>query len=626
MRMITKIQRLTGISLLILFGACTKQAEPAKVSFSVPMLNAKIVSQSVTAMSTEDTGWGLPTPTATSSLDCFAVFVGGGADPDMNRMSCETNAGTKIPFGYFAGLVARNQQATVTIPSGNGRTFTLVGFDLADGATCEQLPELTQTKYSAPIVIGRTVADIAPGDNAIKIDAAISATTLASCNFQSASGPSSGFYLGSGLDGDLNVSSNVDLSTTMNQDATRYLTTTARIQNRTATANAGEYVVDLQGSPNATNFGVGDEVMIYVAAEGTPGDCGTLFPGFKLDARVTQAANYISGYSTLGVKIPDSRFATVSNANLAAAGVSGTNFCRVVATRVPHLRNVTLTGSGLLAVPGFGPLNAGPNQGGVLAMRVLGNMLVQGSNFIDASGKGFQQLGASSGRGESVGGASASTAIALANGGGGADSTYSAGGGGHGGSGLPGLSSIFVANVASAGGVVGDQYGCGPTSLDPLMRCLFGKVFFGGAGGHAQTGTGLFGHGGGIIQIFANNVVVASGATLAIKTNGVNGDALNAGGAGGSLLLRALNLKVDGTLYLKARGGDGGDATTNRYGAGGGGRIHIDVLNDCQNASAANVDVNGGVAGPGNGTPRPGLAGTFFKTGAAATRATCLLP
>lgn len=619
---------ITHLSLLAALVACTKQPEPATVTFTIPSVSGKAISRSVSASSTDDaTDWGLSTPSTTSSLDCFVIFVGGGAEADMNRMSCSTSESTEFRFGYFAGMVGRGQTTTVTIPSGKGRVFTLVGLDSVDG-TCEQMPEISKTRYSAPLVIGRAVADISAGDNAVKIDGSISSATLESCNFQSGSGPQSGFFLGSGNDGDLTSSSPVDLTTTMNQSSTRYLSTTARVLASTSTATAGEYTLNLDGNFSGVHYDVGDEVALYIAAEGNSGACGQLFAGFRVEGRVSQAATWVpSTHSTIKVKVADSRFASVTTANLAAAGVSGTSFCRMVATRVPHFRNVTLNSGASITVPSFGALNTGPNPGGLLLMRVLGNLVAQsGTTFLDASGKGFKAFAVTSGRGESVSGASASTTIALANGGGGGDSSYGAGGGGHGGAGLPGLHiSTSLPNAASAGGTVGDQYGCGYSVVDPLMRCLFGKVYFGGAGGHANSGTGIQGYGGGIVNVWANTIQVSSGATLGLKANGQSGDNVNAGGAGGTLLVRALKLNVVGTLAFSAKGGDGGDASTNKFGSGGGGRIHVDVAQDCQ-TTVVTKDVNGGTAGPGSGSPVAGNPGTWFKSGAGATLATCQLP
>lgn len=632
------ISRFKALIILCLFvglagcmTGCTKNAEPAKVTFTIPTTSGKIVSQSATATtssvdSDESATWGLSAATSLTELSCFALFIGGD-ELSMKVNSIDTSAGETIRFGPFVGLVTRGQPVTVDITSGV-RYFTLIGSKLATGASCEKLPELTNAQYSAPVVIARVRANIVPGENNLTIDAVLSSVRLTNLQLGATGGTGTrGLYLGSGADGDITVSSLANLSTAMNQANTRKLMTTVRLTNRTLTLTPGEFTLRLESMLDGTHFGVGDEIMVYVAGEGNQGgtnSCGgQLFAGFRLEGRVTEAATTISTHSTMKAKIFDPRFATIPNTALAAAGVSGTDFCRVVVTRVPNIKNLTLTSTGSMSTDPFGSLNATNNTGGIIAMRVAGNLTAQGTNSIDAGGIGYQQMGASSGRGESFLGASASTTSALGNGGGGGDATYGAGGGGHGGSGLPGQSSIFVANAASAGGTVGDEYGCGV--LDTSKRCLFGKMFFGGAGGHATTGTGTYGHGGGLIAIFANVVDVASGATLVIKSNGDNGDSLNAGGAGGSILLRALVLKGQGTLMLKTMGGTG-DTTNTKYGGGGGGRIHVDVINTCDLDTAAQVYYTGGLSGPSAGTPRTGLPGTFYKTGPATAQTSCLLP
>ncbi len=609
------------LSLFAGLAACTKSADPARVTFNIPTLRA--LSSSPTAMTSstsEDSRWGYAAPTSASQIGCYAIFIG-GPESEFQRMSCTTSANTQVKFGFFAGLVSPGATASITVPAGADRTFTLVGLATATGATCDALPELDGSKYSKPVLLGSTTMSLVAGDNELALNGAISSTTLDSCNFGT-SGPSAGaIYLGTGFDGDVTVSGGSSISTTMNQSNTRKLSTTARVLELAPTGQTDEYRVKLEGSGySAMNYGLGDEVMFYIAGDGNQSSCGNLFGGFRVQGLVTGAAGYdvvLASY-TLNAKFSDPRIATVPNAALVAPADVGTNFCRATVVRVPNLKTLTFN-SGSLSVGALGSLTGANQVGGVLPIRVRDGIRAQsGTNYINATGSGYSAGGTFRYPGDGLLGAGTiMSTTANGNGGGGAMSGQGAGGGGNAGAGLVAQNSVPADIVGSGGGTVGDEYGCG--SSDPLKRCLFGKIFLGGGAGINSPPGASVGSGGGAVLVFTSKIEVDSGATLGFKAMGTAGDGSSAGGgAGGSILLRTLVIQSAGTLTFIANGGNGG---SNDYGSGGGGRVHVDVINDCVTTIPATVNVNGGTSGV-----RAGYVGTFYKTGTAVTRGTCLLP
>jgi hypothetical protein len=132
--------------------------------------------------------------------------------------------------------------------------------------------------------------------------------------------------------------------------------------------------------------------------------------------------------------------------------------------------------------------------------------------------------------------------------------------------------------ASQAGIVVGD---------DLLANLLFGGG--GGGGGRGEligTGVGGGGAGGGIVAIFAKNLMIDGGAITARggaagidpNTNGQGhegGGASGGAGSGGAILLKAGRVNV-GMNYVIATGGTGTSASSGLNGAGGNGRIRIE--------------------------------------------------
>jgi Secretion system C-terminal sorting domain len=165
---------------------------------------------------------------------------------------------------------------------------------------------------------------------------------------------------------------------------------------------------------------------------------------------------------------------------------------------------------------------------------------------------------------------------APANGGGGGNNHNNSGGGG--------------ANLTS-GGIGGGNSSNGPTGCNvgnnwgrggkALSSWSGAKIFMGGGGGagHSNNGSVLSnygGNGGGIIFIWAANLI---GNNYPISANGGNGggsnsDGAGGGGAGGSIVMHVTN--YTGNVFIKAEGGSGGLSDDGGnigrcFGGGGGG-------------------------------------------------------
>ncbi len=242
------------------------------------------------------------------------------------------------------------------------------------------------------------------------------------------------------------------------------------------------------------------------------------------------------------------------------------------------------------------------DKGGILVFRSSGTVRVLSGGKIDMTGKGY--LGGDSQavkRREGKQGASEinpknnaesrSPNTNIGGGGGGYENRdsdcYSCGGagGGYGTVGYAGGSRAGACN----GGIAGN-------ALPDLVTLIKEKIFFGGGGGSGGAcprpddhtiPSGYGGQGGGMIMIFANEIMVSGEITVSGgEGEGLSGTfpdrrdiAAGGGGAGGSILLMA-NSIVLGTNNIKALGGVGGFMNTGsgygqNGGAGGKGRIEI---------------------------------------------------
>jgi len=256
-------------------------------------------------------------------------------------------------------------------------------------------------------------------------------------------------------------------------------------------------------------------------------------------------------------------------------------------------RSVTVQRGGVLTTRGWDG-----NAGGVLHLRVQGELVVEEGGTIDVSGLGYRGGLAhhhnaghlNSAQGESEEGEGGNRAENNGGGGGGGfsgDNWGSAGGGGGG---------YGTAGEAVRGRFVGGRGGAALGSADLGGRLRLGS---GGGGGRlmqrarvAPWGGGLMqnpngGNGGGAIDIVARSITIhgvvsASGADAAVGHARVRGASGGGGGSGGTVLLRASTIIMLG--QVTCIGGAGGECCPQQGlastgGRGGDGRIRVDVDN-----------------------------------------------
>ncbi len=208
----------------------------------------------------------------------------------------------------------------------------------------------------------------------------------------------------------------------------------------------------------------------------------------------------------------------------------------------------------------------------------------------------------------------------------GSNSQSSGGGGGGGGSyaDIGGVGGKGARQYGGNGGTAGNTYGSNDT-YDILTGSSGGK---GGNSAHYGGATG--GHGGGIIKIIADNMVL-NGSIIA---NGENGETSQntqrgntdsggggGGGSGGGILLHGNTITVESKCQLSAKGGNGGGSgrafggsgdSGGGGGGGGGGRIKIFTETNITGVGFLDASVNkgsGGTAGPGPHAGRTGRNG-----------------
>lgn len=187
-------------------------------------------------------------------------------------------------------------------------------------------------------------------------------------------------------------------------------------------------------------------------------------------------------------------------------------------------------------------------QGGTGRLHIKANKIViEPGGVLDASGAGHPGQTGSMGSGP---------------GGGGYATGYSGGGGAFFGNGGAGTDPMCSTGIF---GVGGKAYGVadGPFALGSA----------GGAGGKTPGPKG--GNGGGSIILEAAEITVQG----TINVSGANGFNINSvgagGGAGGEIRLQASLFTWGPKAQLLAKGGDGGNATTESGGSGGGGLIWL---------------------------------------------------
>lgn len=608
---------------LILFFvlACTRQEENKSSSLSIRMPTTSQLSNQTASLFTFEkspstmslasgsirtlsapgsTFNALLNPANISGFDCFGVFIGGG---DFNSMGyCTTSDGQSFGMGAGAGGVPAGQAVHFTVPPGN-RTITLVGFNVVSPSDCHDFidRDIPSQRVSQPHILAKLQTNLPPGNANITVTGSYSTQKIENCQFVDADDSIDAYY-GNGMDGSANFNTNpfeLNVGTTPGTGR-KYISTSrvVNIQDVSTAALPDTMNVTVASNWSVANIDVGDEVMLYVAAESGSGCGANVDAGYSASGIIRS----YGGGSTFQMEMNDSNIYSISNSQLASIATGTTpNFCRMIAVRVPQLDDVTVNYGGTLQIKAGSTgasldLSAADHTNiGMLVMRIAGELNITSGTTVEFKSAGMGFLGGASGRSRGSGTmgwpTDASPNAAVGNGGG--HTGVAGAGGGHGGFG----------GATYGGGIVGDNYGCSDGVYDSSMKCLLGKFFMGGGGG---VDSGPAGTGGGIVRLTIYDLL--NNGVFNISAYGADGTGLDdGGGAGGSILLEVNNFENNGGSNFLAAGGGGNSLG----GAGGGGRIHVRVLGQVIAVGSTNAVTAAGVAGDISGA----TAGTCYSEG-----------
>jgi len=299
---------------------------------------------------------------------------------------------------------------------------------------------------------------------------------------------------GTGLDGNITVSSAVDLDTTAVADDRTY----ADMINYNVSAIGGSSL-----TTTATPNGIisGDEVILISMQGIRQGDYTNVgnYEFFIVDevngTTVTFTESITKYYGTGS-----------SNSDL---GTGDYNH-KVILMRIPQYNNVTINSGGNLRGSTWDP---GP-KGGIICFRASGTVLINSGGAINMSGRGYK--GGYNGHLQSItgGGLRGNPTTSVNNGPGSSQSTD------------------------RGGTYVNDLYGFGTYGEETLLQRL--HLGTGGVGTKKGESTGSGGPGGGIIAIFTTELIVYGSVLVRSGSGwGAAGAAFQATGPGGSLLIQA---------------------------------------------------------------------------------------
>ncbi len=169
-----KILSLLLISLsfvLGLIGCERKSSNKATVSIQFPEYQANALQSKVQEQAQSgNTRWGLSAVKDYSAANCYAVVVTG---PNINTTaSCEDSSGHQtLELGDVYGQFPAGSSAEIHASAGVNRTFSIIAFYSKDPSCQEILKNPFNPLISSrPLVIGKAVADLSPGDNNVEIN------------------------------------------------------------------------------------------------------------------------------------------------------------------------------------------------------------------------------------------------------------------------------------------------------------------------------------------------------------------------------------------------------------------------------------------------------------------------
>lgn len=569
--------------------------------------------------------WEIEDATDISEIACYAVFVGG---PGLDYKSCKNSEGIEVVrFGREAGIFKPGQNIELEVPSGNGRRIFLIGFKTDDTTTFEHCHDVFGTQasppkehLSAPLIVGQTTLDLAPGNAEVNIVASLSGSQkFEDCSFFQGGGSGGGGttppppvaenLFGDGGDGDLVITSTgPSQSNTSTYGFFSSYTPGYRAlpSNKIFGASRRIVGIDSTGLILSTSsaftdyeFEIGDEILFHVASGRSLIDpdlnaCGGgLHRGDFQFARVANVPNS----TTIEVDHPIAPIpAAIVNSNLSAPISFSGYFCHIQIIRVPNFNQITVQPGAVHQM-----LSGTYNWGDVTGLTVFRakNLVLNSSSTLSIKSveSGFNATAFSDGG--SLSGPGGSTGSANENGGGNNPSVGGAGGGG---------------SAVSSGGDGGGHSGSGGNAVDYCIGpCSINggkKIMYGGAGGGVNTVTG--GSGGGALLVYVGNI--NGPGLLELKAYGSQGSSDRAGGgAGGTILLSSR--EIHSTLNVNVNGGIG--TTGGGSGGGGGGAGGVSEVNYCASMSStpvalllSNATSTGGLGGSGS-TPNgaPGLPG-----------------
>lgn len=187
---------------------------------------------------------------------------------------------------------------------------------------------------------------------------------------------------------------------------------------------------------------------------------------------------------------------------------------------------------------------------------------------------------ANQGEGQSADGGASTAANGIGGGGGQALFVAGGGGGGH----------------ATSGGTSGSDASVGGTGGGTVGTASLTSIYLGGAGGGGRRDTGSAmragSNGGGAWFIFSEDIDLTGITVLSRGGAGVVGDGPGGGGAGGSVLIKAVSATL-GTNKVLATGGAAAASSAKPFssGAGGTGYIHMDISGSYTGTTSPTIDV-----------------------------------
>ncbi len=153
-----------------------KTSNKASVSIQFPEYKASVAqsfAQSKTqeqAQSNSNTHWGLSAIKDYSAANCYAVVATG---PNINTTAtCEDASGHQVlELGDVYGQFPAGSTKEIQTSAGTNRTFSIIAFYSKD-PSCQEIIKnpFNSLISSRPLILGKAVSDISPGDNSVEIN------------------------------------------------------------------------------------------------------------------------------------------------------------------------------------------------------------------------------------------------------------------------------------------------------------------------------------------------------------------------------------------------------------------------------------------------------------------------